>query len=139
MKRVFGCAAWLTIAACSFDWTVGPEPSASDSGAGDAAGGDAAGSNDGASGGDAAPPDGSATCQALEAQEGTARARILRCTASCAGSVLDECNCEVPVEDAQSQTARDYASAAAAYRAAGCASCQPCDPPRHVCAFNVCT
>jgi hypothetical protein len=122
------------LAACHYDWGVGPRP-VDDSGSPDGAIADAAGEEASIADASGSETQGS-QCDVLEAEVGLARPGIIHCQKTCGQSVFDECGCEIAVEDASSKGVMDYAAAVKAYKDAGChtASCpSSCDVPRHEC------
>jgi hypothetical protein len=121
-------------AACTYNWTEGPR----DSGSADVSASDSASADAGEDVG--APGDASATCNFLAGEVGLDRSKIIHCTSQCMQSVSDACGCTVPVEDAQSQPAKDYVSAVAQYKMAGCVpDCSSgCGSVAHECFNGLC-
>jgi hypothetical protein len=141
MKLAAAVVSVALVVSCHYEWTVGPSQGGEDAGDGDDGGGGGDGGQlvDAAGGGD-----GQGTqCDVLNAQLGIAYSQILRCNATCAQSVKNECGCDTPVEDASSPAAQNYAKAAKAYADAGCATkCSACKSWRHECLVgfgNVCS
>jgi hypothetical protein len=149
VTRRFACSLLvLGAAGCTYNWTEGPR----DSGAGDVSAGDVSISDSSAgdsSAGDAlgdagqdvgSPGDASTTCNLLLGQLNYARINAVRCVSQCMQQVADPCGCAISVEDAGSQTAKDYVSAVAAYKMAGCVpDCSGgCMAPAYVCFDRLC-
>jgi len=133
--RALACALLaLLLAACSYDWTLGPAD------AGPSAQGDApaAEGGDGAFVGDA---NGECTglSNMLAIERGTT---ILHCQSSCYDTVKDECGCDVAVENMASSAVQTYVANVNQYKAAGCRTSMcpsSCRCPAHLCISTVCT
>ncbi len=104
---VLACLA-PSLAGCTLSWTVGPA---------DASDGDGPAASGPDSRADTTTTEG---CQGLLDGVGLDRAQVLACQMTCPDTVQDQCGCEVPVENAQSQTVQSYVMAVAQYNAAGC-------------------
>ena len=129
MRRLLFALAVAAMAACTYDWKVGPSGGAADSGNADAAATIDGATTDGSS---ADGPTGD--CDTLKAQIGIAYAKILACSSTCADSVQSECGCTLAVEGAQSAGAKEYTAAVTAFKNAGCPpQCSPCNAVLHQC------
>ena len=137
MRRLLFALPFVTAAACTYDWTVGPP-----GGGGSSSGNVSDSGSSGSSGDDGAtnPDVASGDCDGLKAQIGLARAGIINCSGTCAQSAMNECGCTIPVVDAQSAEAKKYVAAVAAFKNAGCvADCSSgCNTLLHQCFNGVC-
>lgn len=132
MRRLLFALPFVTAAACTYDWTVGPPGGTSSGGVSDS----------GSSGADGASSDGTSfDCDGLRTQIDLARSQILSCSGTCGQSTTNECGCTIPVVDAQGSFTRSYAAAVAAYKSAGCiADCSSgCGKVLHQCFGSICT
>src|SRR5262249_10424134 len=122
------------VAACHYDWSVGPRPDEGADGGGAEAGAEAASA-------DAPGKETSETqCELLDGQVGIAYAQTISCNHTCAESLRDQCDCLVPVEDATSAAAQNYVAAVKAWNDARCTKkCPSCTIPKYACAFSFCT
>src|SRR5512140_2476261 len=136
MRRLLFALPFVTAAACTYDWTVGP-PGGSDGGSSSGSSGTSSSGNDGASTADVSSGD----CEGFKAQVDLARSRILTCSGTCTQSLTNECGCTIPVVDAQSSGGQAYAAAVAAYKKSGCVpDCSSgCSTVLHQCFGGVCT
>jgi hypothetical protein len=137
MKPTVLIPFFALVAACHYDWSVGPRP---DEGA-DGGGADASleAGDEGASV-DAPGAETSQTqCDLLEAQVHYAYLGIANCGKTCTQSLRDECGCLLSVEDATSAAAQNYVAAVKAWNDAQCTkNCATCATPKYACAFTYC-
>jgi len=124
MRRLLFALVVAAMAACTYDWKVGPAGGAADSGNADAAATTDGSSADGPTG----------DCDTLQSQIGIAYTKILACSSTCAQNVQSECGCTLAVADAQSAGAKEYAAAVTAFKNAGCPpQCSQCAAVLHQC------